>query len=83
MPGDDDAALATAVYLCSGKDNLSNRSGQEAAVYRYNHSQEYVDLVLRIMQAYTDGDYTSVPNNTTSAVTFTPDYDFSQPKSIR
>src|SRR3954470_23671013 len=38
----DDAALATAVYLCSGKDNLSNRSGQEAAVFRYNHSQDYV-----------------------------------------
>ncbi len=28
----DDASLATAVYLCSGQDNLSNRSGQEAAV---------------------------------------------------
>src|SRR5215210_132879 len=48
----DDAALATAVYLCSGKDNLSNRSGQEAAVYRYNHSQDYVNLVLRIIEAY-------------------------------
>src|SRR5690349_14231833 len=29
----DDAALATAVYLCSGDENLGNRAGQEAAVY--------------------------------------------------
>src|SRR6478735_9274958 len=55
----DDASLATAVYLCSGKDNLSNRSGQEAAVFRYNHSQDYVNLVLRIMEAYSSGDYTA------------------------
>ena len=34
----DDAALATAVYLCSGNDDLSTVSGQRAAVYRYNHS---------------------------------------------
>ena len=60
----DDASLATAVYLCSGKDNLSNRSGQEAAVYRYNHCQDYVNLVLRIMEAYSSGDYTAVPSGT-------------------
>ena len=60
----DDASLATAVYLCSGKDNLSNRSGQEAAVFRYNHSQDYVNLVLRIMEAYSSGDYTAVPSGT-------------------
>ena len=60
----DDAGLATAVYLCSGKDNLSARSGQEAAVYRYNHSQDYVNLVLRIMEAYSSGDYTAVPSGT-------------------
>ena len=71
----DDASLATAVYLCSGDDDLGTDAGRRAAVYRYNHSKEYVDLVLRIMQAYMDGDFTSVPNNTTSAVTFTPDYD--------
>ena len=43
----DDASLATAVYLCSGDDDLATDAGQRAAVYRYNHSQEYVDLVLR------------------------------------
>jgi membrane-bound lytic murein transglycosylase B len=63
----DDAALATAVYLCSGSDDLSTTSGQEGAVYRYNHSQSYVDLVLSIMNAYLDGEFTSVPNGTTSA----------------
>ena len=66
----DDAALATAVYLCSGKDNLSSRSGQEAAVYRYNHSRDYVNLVLRIMEAYSNGDYTAVPSGTAGASSY-------------
>ena len=78
----DDASLATAVYLCSGDDDLGTDAGRRASVYRYNHSKEYVDLVLRIMQAYMDGDFTSVPNNTTSAVTFTPDYDVTRPTLI-
>jgi membrane-bound lytic murein transglycosylase B len=61
----DDAALATAVYLCSGEDDLSGDEGQRAAVFRYNHSQEYVDLVMAFYQAYVSGDYTSVPNQST------------------
>jgi membrane-bound lytic murein transglycosylase B len=63
----DDAALATAVYLCSGGEDLGTTTGQRAAVYRYNHSQSYVDLVLSIMAAYLDGEFTSVPNGVTSA----------------
>ena len=63
----DDAGLATAVYLCSGGDDLDTTAGQRAAVYRYNHSQSYVDLVLSIMAAYLDGEFTSVPNGVTSA----------------
>jgi len=63
----DDAALGTAVYLCSGTDDLATVTGQRAAVYRYNHSESYVDLVLSIMNAYLDGEFTSVPNSTTSA----------------
>jgi membrane-bound lytic murein transglycosylase B len=78
----DDASLATAVYLCSGDDDLGTDAGRRASVYRYNHSKEYVDLVLRIMQAYMDGDFTSVPNNTTSAVTFTPDYNYTRPTLV-
>ena len=68
----DDASLATAVYLCSGSEDLSTRTGQESAVYRYNHSQEYVDLVLSIMNAYMEGDFSSVPNGTSSTPVFSP-----------
>ncbi len=70
----DDAGLATAVYLCSGKENLGTRAGQEAAVYRYNHSQEYVNLVLRIMEAYSQGDYTAVPSGTYGGTSFSSSY---------
>ncbi|WP_372733749.1 lytic transglycosylase domain-containing protein [Nocardioides sp.] len=63
----DDAALGTAVYLCSGDDDLSTLEGQRGAVYRYNHSQSYVDLVLSIMNAYMAGDFTTVPNSVVAA----------------
>jgi membrane-bound lytic murein transglycosylase B len=69
----NDAALATAVYLCSGDDDLSTVTGQRAAVYRYNHSTSYVDLVLSIAKAYLAGEFTSVPNGTTSAGYLVPD----------
>src|SRR6478672_1966550 len=70
----DDAALATAVYLCCGNEDLSTTDGQKSAVYRYNHSQEYVDLVLSIMRAYAEGDFSSVPTSSAGTTTFTPDY---------
>ena len=70
----DDAALATAVYLCSGDEDLSTRAGQESAVFRYNHSDEYVDLVLSIMEAYASGDYSAVPTSSSGTTTFTPSY---------
>ncbi|MDX6372495.1 MAG: hypothetical protein QOD98_1483 [Nocardioidaceae bacterium] len=63
----DDAALGTAVYLCSGSDDLGTDAGRRSAVYRYNHSQSYVDLVLDIMDAYLQGDFTSIPNGTVLA----------------
>ncbi|MDN5745354.1 MAG: lytic transglycosylase domain-containing protein [Nocardioidaceae bacterium] len=69
----DDAALAAGVYLCAGDGDLSAVTGQRAAVYRYNHSQAYVDLVLRVMDAYLDGDFTSVPNNSTAAGYIVPE----------
>ncbi|MCL2543834.1 MAG: lytic transglycosylase domain-containing protein [Nocardioidaceae bacterium] len=74
----DDASLAAAVYLCSGSDDLSTLAGQRAAVLRYNHSQAYVNLVIKVMNAYLQGDYTSVPNNSTAAgyiVPGAPSYD--------
>ena len=68
----DDSSLATAVYLCSGNDDLGTRKGQEAGVFRYNHSKSYVDLVLRIMDAYQSGDYTAVPTGTSGGSVFSP-----------
>jgi hypothetical protein len=68
----DDASLATGVYLCSGTDDLGTRAGQQAAVFRYNHSQAYVDLVLRIMEAYSQGDYTAIPSGTYGGTIFSP-----------
>ncbi|GAB2771841.1 hypothetical protein GCM10027020_26210 [Nocardioides salsibiostraticola] len=68
----DDAALGTAVYLCSGNDNLATEAGQRAAIYRYNNSQSYVNLVLSIAEAYLDGDFTSVPNESLAAGFFVP-----------
>ena len=69
----DDAALASAVYLCSGDEDLATYGGQKASVYRYNHSEEYVDLVLAIMNAYLGGDYSAVPNRSAATTVFTPD----------
>ncbi|HET9500196.1 MAG TPA: lytic murein transglycosylase [Marmoricola sp.] len=70
----DDAALATGVYLCSGTEDLATRQGQETAVYRYNHSHDYVNLVLRIMEAYSQGEYTALPSGTYGGTLFTPSY---------
>jgi len=70
----DDAALATAVYLCSGKEDLSTVAGQRSAVYRYNHSNDYVNLVLSIAKAYANGDYSAVPTSSGGTTTFTPSY---------
>lgn len=69
----DDAALATAVYLCSGEDDLSEEQGQRASVYRYNHSNDYVDLVLSIMRAYMAGDFSAVPTSTLTTGVILPD----------
>jgi membrane-bound lytic murein transglycosylase B len=69
----DDAALATAVYLCSGDNDLSTVSGQRASVYRYNHSTSYVNLVLQIMDNYLAGDFMSVPDGTTAAGYLVPE----------
>ena len=75
----DDAALATAVYLCAGFGDLSTDAGARDAVYRYNHSVEYVDLVLSIAEEYAMGNYSMVPNGTTSPTVLTDiDHDAQQ-----
>ncbi|WP_246081885.1 lytic murein transglycosylase [Nocardioides litoris] len=71
----DDAALAAAVYLCSGEGpagDLSTLTGQRSSVFRYNQSESYVDLVLSIMDAYLAGDFTQVPDGTVAAGFLTP-----------
>ncbi|GGR58595.1 membrane-bound lytic murein transglycosylase B [Nocardioides luteus] len=53
----DDAALAAAVYLCSGSADLSTDAGQRSAVLRYNHSDAYVSAVLQIASGYRQGTF--------------------------
>ena len=60
----DDAAMSTAVYLCSGKSDLSKASDLNSAVLRYNHSQQYADLVISIAKAYAGGSWIAVGNGT-------------------
>jgi hypothetical protein len=62
----DDAAVAAGVYLCAGDHDLATVPGMRAAVFGYNHSPAYVTLVLRVMEAYGDGDYTTVPDGVPS-----------------
>ena len=49
------AALATGRYLCAGSADLSTKAGRWAAVYRYNHSDSYVSLVLSLADSYASG----------------------------
>lgn len=49
-----DAALSAGRYLCADGADLSNDPG--AAVFRYNHSAEYVSLVLSLAESYRSGD---------------------------
>ena len=60
----DDAAMSAAVYLCAGKTDLSKAGDLNAAVLRYNHSQQYVDLVVSIAKAYAGGSWIAVGNGT-------------------
>ncbi|MFC0629333.1 lytic transglycosylase domain-containing protein [Kribbella deserti] len=60
----DDAAMSTAVYLCSGKVTLTKAGDLNAALLRYNHSQAYVDLVISIAKAYAGGSWVAVDNST-------------------
>jgi hypothetical protein len=50
-----DAVLAAAYYLCGGGGDLGVEKDRRAAVFSYNHSWDYVDLVLAWAKAYADG----------------------------
>lgn len=57
-----DAALSAGRYLCAGDIDLSQRQQLREAIYSYNHSMDYVALVLHIAAAYRSGTpVTSVP----------------------
>lgn len=70
-----DASLAAAVYLCSGEEDLSTRAGQRTAVFRYNNSNEYVRLVLALMEEFGDGNYSYAPNRASPGYTIPPSED--------
>jgi len=47
-----DAALTAGRYLCAGGGDLRDRSQAEQAVFRYNHSADYVSTVVTWADAY-------------------------------
>ncbi len=51
----DDAATATAVYLCSGPGDLRSGTDLYNAIRRYNNSDSYVRTVVAIADAYRHG----------------------------
>ena len=67
----DDAATAAGIYLCAGSGDLSSDAGARTAVHGYNHSDSYVDLVMKISAAYGNGDFSQSPDGypSTSVIT--------------
>jgi membrane-bound lytic murein transglycosylase B len=57
-----DAALAASSYLCGGGGDLRSAAGRRSAVLRYNHSQEYADVVLSLAAAYESGRTEPLPH---------------------
>ena len=51
----DDVAVAAGRYLCRAGGDLSTETGRQAAVFAYNHSDDYVRLVLSLADAYASG----------------------------
>jgi hypothetical protein len=58
-----DSALAAGRYLCAGGGDLSQPADQAAAVFSYNHSNSYVQIVLLWANAYHNG-VTPLPETT-------------------
>lgn len=50
-----DGSRAASRYLCAGSRDLTTPEDLRAAIFSYNHSPDYVDLVLRWMRAYETG----------------------------
>jgi Transglycosylase SLT domain len=51
----DDVAVAAGRYLCRAGGDLSTEAGRQSAVFAYNHSDDYVRLVLDLADAYASG----------------------------
>ena len=49
----DDAALTTARYLCAS-GSMTSPEGWRAAVYSYNHDNDYVDKVAKVANGYAE-----------------------------
>jgi Transglycosylase SLT domain len=50
-----DATITAGLYLCAGSADLADPAQLQAAVFRYNHSATYVDIVLQWARAYLTG----------------------------
>lgn len=50
-----DASTAAAIYLCSGPGDLSRPDDLRSAIWRYNASDSYVQMVTAIADAYRQG----------------------------
>jgi len=57
----DDAALGAGRYLCAGSATFATQQGRWSAVYRYNHSDSYVQLVLSLADSYASGTVATFP----------------------
>ena len=76
----DDAAGATAAYLCFGGRDLGTDAGLRAGVFSYNHSSEYVELVLAWKAHYDQDGFGSLSTPTT--VDTSSDYTISAAKVL-
>lgn len=47
-----DAAAAAAAYLCAGRTDLTDDGQLRSGYFSYNHSQAYVDTVMRAARGY-------------------------------
>jgi hypothetical protein len=67
-----DAAATAGRYLCAGGSDLRTSSGAAEAVYRYNHSSEYVRWVLAFAAGYAPGVFSFPVAPTPSDVSVSP-----------
>ena len=70
----DDAALATAVYLCSGDEDLSSAPARSPRSSATTTATTTSTCAVDHGDAYASGDYSAVPTNSTGTTTFTPSY---------